>query len=137
MSYEISSIQSLSLKSPEAATQTYEVEKMKTRTKFWFIATVSILCWSYTNRSTTPAKEPAKNKAANSTGVYELTDAELYKIEQRFSRRRDRLRLECREQGREVPKFQDINESLFWQLNQIFHDTSLNISGRWQEVFSQ
>ena len=110
---------------------------MKTRTKLWFITTILFLCILYKNRSTPAAKGPVSTNVANSTGVYELTDAELEKIELRFSRRRNRLRSECREQGHEVPEFKDIEEKLLtWQLNQIFHDTSLNMSGRWSELIN-
>ena len=74
---------------------------------------------------------------SNSSRIYELTDEELQRVEERFTRRRKRLRLECSTQGHRVPDFIDINERITWELNQIFHDPSLNMSGQWQTIISR
>ena len=103
---------------------------MKTRTKCWFTTTVLVLFILYRSRLTPPDKEPVENQAVRNTSeIYELTEAELEKIEERFSRRRNKLRFECRARGHEVPDFSNTNDKLYWQLNQIFHDTGMKMSG--------
>lgn len=94
---------------------------MKTRQAVAGIVSFILIVYIY------QARKPGKRKVED--GVEILTDFDLDQIEKRFERRRAKLRRICGEMGRPVPDFAHINDGLFWEFNQIFHDPSLNISG--------